>query len=208
MKNFLYIILFGLLATSCSSNKKESAANDSTTTNLLAISKATIVNKDSCANGYFIKSSYGYNNFIIDNQAYILEKNMLFIKALDSGAPQDKLEEAYKKLTEQTQYSTDSLEKLCPFNGNVEFKQAGVELFKFYQEAWTEYKGLLEVTNKKDRVKAYDKIAQRFHEVHSKTEKMLEEKFALAHTKFSNDYTLHVRTTALHENLDSLLYLK
>ena len=81
-------------------------------------------------------------------------------------------------------------------------------MFKFYQEAWTDYKGLLGVSNKKDRVKAYDKIATRFYEVHSKTEKTLEEKFALAHTKFSNEYTLHVRTTPLHENLDSLLYLK
>ncbi|HSZ25019.1 MAG TPA: hypothetical protein VK766_04845 [Cytophagaceae bacterium] len=206
MKNLLTLLIIGSLLIGCQSPKKES--KDSTSKGVsdsTAINDA-VINKDSCMNGIYVKFAHGYNNLIIDNQAYILEKNILFTQILEAKEVNEKIEEAYKKLTDQTQASIDTVEKLCSFNGNIEFKQSAVELFNFYQTAWKEYKELVDVKTDKERIKIYEKISKRFNEVHSKTEKVLEEKFAKAHTNFSNEYELHVRATPLKEKLDSLLY--
>jgi hypothetical protein len=207
MKKILYIIALGCFIASCEKKHNDSteAVKDSTA---LSSPEHAGINKDSCSDGVYIKYPHAYNNYIIDNQAYIVEKNIRFVKALERNDTEDKAGAAYTELKEQTQHSLDSLERLCPFNGNTEFKASAIELFKFYQEAWTQYETLIGIKDKKERVKNYEKVKTHFNEIYAKKEKELEDKFITAHTNFSNEYMLHVRKTPLHEKLDSLLYLK
>jgi len=209
MKHLLYLVALSYLCLTGCEKKKEvasAAAPDSVAVD--TVQADNFINKDSAAGSIYIKYAHAYNNFIIDNQGYIIEKNINFVKALEGSDSNKEAAEYYKALTEQTQQSIDSLEKLGSFNGNVEFKDAAINLFKFYQEAWSEYKGLIDLKTKEEKIKAYTKVKTKFNEVHSKTEKELEDKFFQAHTHFSHEYMLHVRNTPLHEKLDSMLYLK
>ncbi|HSZ71665.1 MAG TPA: hypothetical protein VK750_03245 [Cytophagaceae bacterium] len=208
MKNYLSIFLLACLFASCQSSKKDASESNQSAPASDTLVNHAVINKDSCTDGLYHKYAHAYNNFIVDHQSKIVEKNIDFVKALERKAPQEKVAALYTSLTQQTQESIDSLGKLCAFNGDLEFKNSALALFKFYQQAWTEYKGLVEVKNEKERMAAFEKIRTRFNEIHSKTEKELEEKFAAAHTHFSNEYELHVRRTAINEKLDSMLYLK
>ncbi|MDB5273577.1 MAG: hypothetical protein JWO58_1944 [Chitinophagaceae bacterium] len=205
MKHFLYLIALSTCIAGCDNKKHESSTEehahgaDSTL--------HTTVNKDSCEGGIYVGHAYAYSNFITDNQAYIVERNIEFIRTLESTEPTEETAERYRALTIQTQQSIDSLEKLCPFNGNTAFKEAGVELFKFYNKAWSEYKGLSEIKDKNERIKNYKVVRSVFNDKYAQTEKSLEEKFYKAHTAFANEHALHVRHTPLHEKLDSLLYI-
>lgn len=206
MKYFLYLIALGACMSSCDNKKQESSTHehahgaDSTL--------HAIVNKDSCAGGIYVEHAHAYSNFITDNQAYIVERNIEFVRTLESSEPSAETAERYKALTTQTQQSIDSLEKLCPFNGNTAFKESGIALFKFYKKAWDEYKDLTDIKDKEARVKSYKAVRSVFNDKYAQEEKTLEEKFNKAHTEFANEHALHVRHTPLHEKLDSLLYLK
>jgi len=205
MKRLIFIFPLTLsLLFSCEKKQPEASSQNSSE----EVVKDNFINKDSSAEGTFIKYAHSYNNFITDNQGYIIEKNILFTHALESNAAPEELSGLYKSLLEQTQVSIDSVQKLGSFNGNVEYKEAAISLFKFYLEAWGEYKGLIDLKTKEERVKVYEKLKTKFNDAHSKTEKVLEDKFVQAHTNFANSNELHVRKTGLHEKLDSILYLK
>ena len=208
MKQFLYIAILIALTTNCMSKKTESSATKEQPAADTLSATAQTVNTDSCSDGIFIKDAHAYNNYIIDNQGYILEKNMEFVKTLSYSDSMSVSKEHFKALTEQTTQSIDSLQKLCSFNGNTAFKNAGIELFTFYQQAWSEYGKLLETTDKKMWLKNFNNIQTNFNDKHSKTEKTLEENFMKAQSDFSDKYLLHVKNTLLHEQLDSMLYLK
>ncbi len=205
MNYFLSIIIIGFLLISCES-KKEKSLGSKASEDTSAVE--TTVNKEPCVGGIYVKHAHAYNNFIIENQGYILEENIRFIKTVKESDSKENVAEAYKSLETQTKRSLDSLEKLCSFNGNVEFKNASIELFKFYKTAWSDYKELVKNETKAKRIKAFDKIKIRFNDIHSIQEKKLEENFSEAHTNFVNEYRLHVRSTPLHEELDSIMYLK
>ncbi|HSZ26214.1 MAG TPA: hypothetical protein VK766_10860 [Cytophagaceae bacterium] len=204
MKYFLYLITIGFLLGSCESKKEKPVETSDAPKDSAGVE--TAINKDSCAGGIYIKYAHAYNNFIVAHQSFILEENIQFIKSIKADETKEKVTELYKILEAQTQNSIDSLTKVCPFNGNVEYKNAGIELFKFYKEVWNDYKSLLEGKTKEDRAKILDKIMSRFNDAHSVQEKKLEESFNKAHSNFVNEYTLHVRSTPLHDQLDSLSY--
>jgi hypothetical protein len=205
MKYFLYLISSAVLIFSCESPKQK-VSEPSVSTSSEEVSAD--INKESCTDGVYIKYAHVYNNFIVGNQGYILEKNIAFVKAIKKEESNKKAEELYAAMENQTQQSIDSVGKLCPFNGNAEFKNAAIELFKFYQEAWVDYKSLLNIKNKKERVQVLEDLKSRFNDKHSISEKKCEEKFIKAHSDFSNKYHLYVQSTSLHEELDSMLYLK
>jgi hypothetical protein len=211
MKYFLYLLSFALLTASCDKPKEklkesEVVASIPVDSTYDTAHSSYTVNTDACEHGIYIKHAYAYNNFITNHQAYIIEKNMDFVEGLKKYESVEKSRELYKELIEQTDKSIDSLQKLCPFNGNTDFKDAGIELFKFYKKAWAEYSVLVDETNKEEWIKNYKKISLKFNETHSKEEKNLEDKFYTAHTKFSDEYMLHISKTTLHERFDSMLY--
>ena len=210
MKNILLLATLSyLILTGCEQKKNASeatATKDSVAVDTLV--NDSYINKDSVVGGKYIKFAHAYNNYIVDNQGYIIEKNMEFVKVLEGNDSNKEAAEYYKALTEQTLQSIDSVSNLGSFNGNTEFKDAAVNLFKFYQEAWSEYKNLIDLKTKEEKIKAYTKIREKFNAVHSIKEKELEDKFYHAHTNFSHQNMLHVRNTELHEKLDSMLYLK
>jgi hypothetical protein len=189
---------------SCESKKNantESVASDSADV-------PTAINNDSCPGGVYIKYAHVYNNFIVENQGYILETNIEFVKAVRRQEPNEIVEGFYKSLKEQTKYSIDTVSKLCAFNGDLDYKNTAIALFKFYDEIWEDYRSLLTIKNKDERAKVLEVIKVKFNEAHSKREKMLEKDFEKASTKFINEYKLHIRRTHLHERQDSLLFLK
>ena len=210
MKYFLSLIIVSVLIISCESKKENSKNSISSKDSSVVDSSAveTAVNKDSCTDGIYIKYAHIYNNFIIVHQGYILSENIQFMKAAKENESKEAVAELYKILESQTQSSLDSINKLCPFNGNVEYKNAAIELYKFYQKVWIDYKELLGSETKAKRIKILDKMKIRFNNVYSIEEKKLEESFNMAHSNFANEYKLHVRSTPLHDELDSLLYLK
>ncbi len=213
MKYFLYVMAFGSLMAAnllmgCESKNEKSEAS---TTIDDSADVATALNKDSrdnCTGGTYFKYAHSYNNFIIANQGYILEDNIQFIKAVKKEESKEKVTELYDKLIMDTQASIDTMKTLCSFNGNETFKKSGIELFEFYKEAWEDYKPLLSIKDKKERAKVVEDLKLRFNNKHSVKEKKREEEFMNAHTAFVNEYNLHTRSTTLHEELDSMLYLK
>jgi hypothetical protein len=213
MKYFLYLIVFSSLIAasllvSCES-KKEKHDESSVLTDSADV--ATALNKDSkdnCNGGTYFKYAHNYNNFIVAHQAYILEDNIDFIRAIKKEESKEKVTELYDKLVRETKVSIDTMKTLCTFNGDSEYKNSAIELFKFYEDAWKDYKPLLSVNDKKGRVKVVEDIKLKFNNKHSIKEKKLEEKFGKEHTVFANEYNLHIRSTALHEELDSMLYIK
>jgi hypothetical protein len=205
MKYFLSLITISFLLISCESKKEKSEiASKEADTSFVA----TAVNKDHCNNGIYIKHAHSYNNYIIEYQGSILQENIRFIKAVKAEAPKETLEKLYKTLEEQTQKSIDSLDKLCSFNGNEEYKKSSLELFKFYKSAWSDYKKLLKEDTKQARLVELAKLRTRFNDKYAAEEKKLEENFNMAHTNFVDDYMLHVRSTPLHAELDSMIYIR
>jgi hypothetical protein len=213
MKYFLYLIAFGSLIAAnllMGCEPKNEKSNESTAMKDSAdvVTALNRDNEDNFTGGTYFKYAHSYNNFIIANQGYILEDNIQFIKAVKKEESKEKVTELYNKLMEDTKMSIDTMKTLCSFNGNEKFKRAGIELFEFYKEAWEDYKPLLSMKDKKERAKVVEDLKIRFNDKHSVKEKKLEEEFMKAHTAFANEYNLHTRSTALHEELDSMLYLK
>ncbi|HVD99336.1 MAG TPA: hypothetical protein VNB90_14100 [Cytophagaceae bacterium] len=219
MKYLVYIFLFGPLVVATMLTGCESKNEKKTETEKMEASQtvsdtaevATAPNKDSkeaCGNGTYFKYAHSYNNFIVSNQGYILEDNIQFIKAIKREEPNEKVAELYNKLVEETKWAIDTTKTLCAFNGNHEFKNAAVDLFEFYLETWKDYKPLFETKDKKERAKIVDQLKITFNEKHAAKEKRLEEKYMKAHTAFADEYQLYTRSTALHEELDSMLYVK
>jgi hypothetical protein len=213
MKYFFYPLAFGTLILTnllmgCESKNEKS---DASTAMNDSADVATALNKDSkdnCTGGTYFNYAHSYNNFIIANQGYILEDNIQFIKAVKREESKEKVTELYDKLIMDTQASIDTMKTLCSFNGNEAFKKSGIELFEFYKDAWADYKPLLGLKDKKERAKVVEELKLRFNNEHSVKEKKREEAFMKAHIDFANEYNLHTRSTALHEELDSMLYLK
>ena len=207
MKYFLYFLSLSFLMISCESKyekqqdkQEKQQAEDSI--------KGTAINNDHCHKGMYIKYAHAYNNYIVEFQGSILNENIRFIQLAKSNDPKDKVEEQYHALEDQTKQAIDSLENLCPFNGNEEFINSALALFKFYKRAWTDYKEVAKGNTRDERLKTLEKVKDRFNNVHSVEEKRLEDNFNRAHTAFANDYMLHVRTTPLHDELDSLMYVR
>lgn len=205
MKSILFLISSSiLLLGSCYSEKKETAADIAASD---SADVATSINIDSCAGGNYVKYAHVYNNLIVENQGNILASNLRFVKAVKQGATKERTNELFLQLVNQTETSISATDKSCGFNGNVDYRDAALALFEFYEHAWVDYKPLMEIKDKKDRVKILEDIKFKFNDEHAKIEQKLENEFMRSHNQFVYENDLNTRFLELQDQLDSMLVL-
>lgn len=152
------------------------------------------------------KSPVDYNNEIIDNQSKIIQKIINLSNSFDKRDANE-MENLYQVLKKQIDESIDTISNLDEYEGNTQFRDASIKLFKFYQSVvGKEYREMIDILKKKDSElsqKDVDRIDALTIDI-SKREEGLDEEFAKVQKEFADKYNIQIQENILQKKIDKM----
>jgi len=149
-------------------------------------------------------SAIEYNDQIINEQSKVIKLTLEFVKMIDTDL--DGCEAKRQEIVKQVETSIGVIEKMEPFEGNSELKNAALDLFRFYKKVYSEeYKMLLEMLTKGDEItqEDIDKITEISGQVQAEETK-LDAAFSDAQSAFAKKYNVQIEENALQKDIDAI----
>jgi hypothetical protein len=146
-----------------------------------------------------------YNNTIADEQMKIMEKFIAFIE-LDSE-DMNEMDAARLKIVEQCVKSISVIEKLPPFEGDAQFRDAALQLFRFYKRSSEQsYREMIDILRKGELMTEEDQ--ERLIEINDEVtadEAKLDEQLSKAQEVFSKKYNFNLeKKSEIQDEIDAI----
>lgn len=145
-----------------------------------------------------------YNNKIIDEQSKVLDLVLDFTAKVDENDMK-----GARLLLEKTGVQCDSsiktIEAMGPFDDDASFKDAAIDLFKFYKRAFSsDYKELLDIIEKTEpTMEDLDRVNVIVKKV-SDEEMVLDDKVQKAQKEFADKHDVKITDNSMQEKIDNL----
>ena len=145
-----------------------------------------------------------YNNKIIDEQGKVLDLVLDFTAKVDESDMK-----GARLLLEKTGVQCDSsiktIEAMGPFDDDASFKDAAIDLFKFYKRAFaTDYKELLDIIEKEEpTMEDLDRVNVIVKKV-SDEEMVLDDKVQKVQKEFADKHDVKITDNSMQEKIDNL----
>jgi hypothetical protein len=145
-----------------------------------------------------------YNNKIIDEQGKVLNLVLDFTAKVDESDMK-----GARLLLEKTGVQCDSsiktIEAMGPFDDDASFKDAAIDLFKFYKRAFaTDYKELLDIIEKEEpTMEDLDRVNVIVKKV-SDEEMVLDDKVQKVQKEFADKHDVKITDNSMQEKIDNL----
>lgn len=150
------------------------------------------------------QSALDYNNTIVDEQMKIMEKFMTFIE-LDAE-DLDEMDAARLEIVAQCKTSIAAVEKLTAFEGDPTFRDAALQLFRFYKRSSEiSYKEMIDILRKGELMteEDEDRLAAINEEV-THDEVDLDNKLSMAQDAFSKKYNFKLEKPEIQDEIDAI----
>jgi hypothetical protein len=145
-----------------------------------------------------------YNNKIINEQSKVLDLVLEFTAKVDSSDMK-----GARALLDITGVQCDSsikiIEAMGPFEEDASFKDAAIDLFKFYKRAFAQdYKELLDIIEKEEpTMDDLDRINTIVEKVGDE-EKVVDDKIQTAQKAFADKHNVKITDNSLQDKIDNL----
>ena len=145
-----------------------------------------------------------YNNKIIDEQGKVLDLVLDFTAKVDESDMK-----GARLLLEKTGVQCDSsiktIEAMGPFDDDASFKDAAIDLFKFYKRAFaTDYKELLDIIEKEEpTMEDLDRVNVIVKKV-SDEEMVLDDKVQKVQKEIADKHDVKITDNSMQEKIDNL----
>lgn len=149
-------------------------------------------------------SAVEYNDKIITEQTKVIQLTLDMINYIETDLA--KCEELRLEIVKQCEKSIGIIEKMEPFDGDSQLKNAALDLFKFYKQTYSvEYKKLIEILNKGEEITQEDitEITDISTDIEKK-EVDLEDKFEVAQNAFAKKYNIQIQENSLQKEIDAI----
>lgn len=163
----------------------------------------TLISVSSCN----LNSSSGaldYNNVIVDEQTKILEMFVAFTEL--QGDQLNELDKARLKIIDQCTASLTVLERLSDYEGNIRFRDAAIELFRFYRMTCENaYKEMIDILRKGEEITEVD--LKRLEEINASVEArevVLDNALQAAQEEFTGKYNISLQKTEMQDKIDEM----
>lgn len=146
-----------------------------------------------------------YNNTIVDEQNKIIEKILAYSNL--SGVNPEKAEKKRIEAIKQCEASLKVVQDLPDYNGDLELRDAAIELFLFYRKMTEEsFKEIGEIVAKGEEITTEDmeKLMQ-LETAMEKKEIILDNALSKAQIRFSKKYNFNLSESSVQKEIDSLL---
>lgn len=147
-----------------------------------------------------------YNNQIVDEQTKILEKFVAFTEIGDGENRLKELDKARMDIVNQCESSLKIVEALAPYEGNTRFRDAAIELFRFYKTTCEgSYKEMIEILGKEENIT--DEDITRLEEINSGVEQrelVLDNALQAAQEEFTKKYNIDLQETEMQKKIDDM----
>jgi hypothetical protein len=144
-----------------------------------------------------------YNDAIIGEQTKIYK---IMLRMADYFSKDlKKADKVRLELVDQCQKSIDFLKKLPAYEGDKDFRDAGVALFTFYKEiSEKEYKEIIDILKKEQIEPADVEVLRKLEEQITKREKPLDDAFQAAQQAFAKKHNLSLYENEIQKEIDKL----
>jgi hypothetical protein len=145
-----------------------------------------------------------YNNKIINEQSKVLDLVLEFTSKVDSSDMK-----GARLLLDKTGIQCDSsikiIEAMGPFEDDATFKDAAIDLFKFYKRAFAQdYKELLDIIEKEEpTMDDLDRVNTIVEKVGDE-EKIVDDKIQTAQKAFADKHNVKITDNSLQDKIDNL----
>ena len=145
-----------------------------------------------------------YNNKIIDEQGKVLDLVLDFTAKVDESDMKG-ARLLLEKTGEQCDSSIKTIEAMGPFDDDASFKDAAIDLFKFYKRAFaTDYKELLDIIEKEEpAMEDLDRVNVIVKKV-SDEEMVLDDKVQKVQKEFADKHDVKITDNSMQEKIDNL----
>jgi hypothetical protein len=160
--------------------------------------------------GYFFSSggssagAVAYNDRIISLQSRIVKSMIDFSKSFDTD-DKNAMEKKHAQLLSTIQSAIKEAQTIEGFDGNTQFRDAAVEMFKFYDSiAKKEYKEIMDIL-KKETPEETD--LTRINEIVtsiSQREEQLDRKFQVIQQAFARKHNIMLMDNKMQKQIDNL----
>lgn len=145
-----------------------------------------------------------YNNKIINEQSKVLDLVLDFNAKID----QDSFAQA-RILLDKTGVQCDSsiktIEALGDFDGDSAFKNAAIDLFKFYKRVFAQdYKELLDIVEMSEPTEEDYLHAEEIVKKIEDEEKVVDDKIQLTQKAFADKHNVKITDNSLQEKIDNI----
>jgi hypothetical protein len=150
------------------------------------------------------QSALDYNNTIVDEQMKIMEKFITFIE-LDAE-DLDEMDAARLEIVAQCKTSIAEVEKIPAFEGDPTFRDAALQLFRFYKRSSEiSYKEMIDILRKGEMMteEDEDRLAAINDEV-TYDEVDLDNKLSMAQDAFSKKYNFKLEKPEIQDEIDAI----
>jgi len=151
------------------------------------------------------QSALDYNNTIVDEQMKIMEKFMRFIELETEDL--DEMDAARSEIVAQCKTSIAEVEKLAAFEGDPTFRDAALQLFRFYKHSSEiSYKEMIDILRKGEMMTEEDE--ERLIEINEAVtadETELDEQLSKAQEVFSKKYNFNLeKKSEIQDEIDAI----
>jgi hypothetical protein len=145
-----------------------------------------------------------YNNVIVDEQTKILEMFVAFTEL--QGDQLEELDKARLRIIDQCTASLKILEGLSDYEGNTRFRDAAIELFRFYRMTCENaYKEMIDILGKGEDIT--DSDLKRLEEINAAVEArevILDNALQAAQEEFTGKYNISLQKTEMQDKIDQM----
>ncbi len=144
-----------------------------------------------------------YNDAIINEQSKIVEVILKFNS--NDGTDMQAFEDVRKEIVTQCDSSIMKITALSDFDGSTEFRDAGIELFRFYKDiSSNEYRQMLEILEKGDFTEEDLEDLTTIQKAIETKEAPKDARFQSAQQAFAKDNNITIGNNALQDQIDAM----
>lgn len=144
-----------------------------------------------------------YNDAIINEQSKIVEIILKFNS--NDGTDMNAIDDIRKEIITQCDSSIIRITALSDFDGSTEFRDAGIELFRFYKEISTnEYRQMLDVLEKGDFTEEDLEELTTIQKTIETKEAPKDARFQSAQQEFAKSNNIMIGDNALQDQIDAM----
>jgi hypothetical protein len=149
-------------------------------------------------------NAVAYNEKIIGLQSKIL-KVMIDLSNTFESRDGAKMEQKRTQLLKTIQGALKQAEKIKPYKGDSTFRDAGIELFKFYEDITKkEYLQIINILKKEEITPEDEQELQKVTEVIAKREEAYDRSFQGAQRAFASKHGLILMDNKLQKQIDEM----